>query len=63
MTCNVCGVNIEERDLSFCGSCEELKERWEIYCKDNNNPKEKNQSSSPGKKIKWKKQNKIQRGD
>ena len=52
MGCHVCNVELTENDLSFCGSCEDLRRRWEGYCEENNIYKKRREYKFPGRKKK-----------
>ena len=52
MGCRVCNVELTENDLSFCGSCEDLRRRWEGYCEENNIYKKRREYKFPGRKKK-----------
>ena len=54
MGCHICGIELIENDLSFCGSCERVRRRWEFYCEENNIYKKNKKYEKPGrKKAKW----------
>jgi hypothetical protein len=52
MGCKVCSVNLTENDLFYCGSCEDVRRRWEVYCEDNNIYKKGREYKLAGRKRK-----------
>ena len=54
MVCQICDIELTENDLSFCGSCEDVRRRWEFYCEDYRIYSKDKKYKKPGrKKSKW----------
>jgi hypothetical protein len=54
MGCEICNIELTENDLFFCGSCENVRRKWEVYCEENNFYKKRREYKLVGRKKKWK---------
>ncbi len=52
MVCKICDIELNENDLFYCGSCEDIRRRWEVYCEENNIYKKRRELKLLGRKKK-----------